>query len=401
MKNSIKKIFSDLSLFLFLTTAILIILILLIIEQRTSFTKITILQNQKKTLSTLSTLSTINNIDIELALIQLDGKSNQLNHEIEKLKHLEEHNYVGRYLSSNSDEYLENLDRLSKLTIYFNKSVQEYYTRNPLDEVQKTQKLKDSFDTVNSFLDSMTMKSIVYAQHKQELMERMAFISLALLITISFWYRRILNSIYEDILYLYSIDKQRHGYKFFSIEADAVQLRMNRKSIVIDDPSLKDPLTEINNYKGMMSSYKKKNNMNNNNVTSVTVFEIDNFSKNKKTFSKSFIEVILKKITYTLSLNERATDIIARTEYNQFTVILSRSSLKTSFKDIDIIRQSISELKFKLPNEEPLVITVSGGFAIKPNNQPLEDSIKKAKVILAHAQTKKNTISQTMNLAEQ
>jgi len=397
MKHSVKKIFSNLSLFLFFAIAVFLILTILIVEQKNSFTKINILQNQKKIVSAIYTLKKKN---VELTLIKLNGKSNKLSHGIKKLEKLEKYNYAEKYLSNNSDKFLKDLEKLSKLTINFKQTAQEYYIKNHLDKEQRTQKLKNAFDAVNSFLDSMIIKNISYAKDKHLLIEKAAFISLVFLLIISFWYRKRLSLIYKDILYLYAINKQQNEYNFFSQEADAIQLRINKKQVLTDNPSHIDSLTQIKNYKGMLSSYRQKKGMKDNNFTSVTVLEIDNFFKNKKAFNQAFIQVILKKVAFTISLNEQITDVIARTEYNQFTVILSRSSKEASFKDVDIIRQSISELKFKEPNGEPLVVTVSGGFVIKPNNQPLDNSIKKAKEILSHAQKKKNTISQIRDLFE-
>jgi len=398
MKHSIKKIFSNLSLFLFLVTAIFLILTLLIVEQKTSFTKIDILQNQKKIISALNSIKKDN---IELVLIEFNGKSNQIHHEIEKLQNIEKYNYVGKYFSNNSDEFLKDLGKLLKLTISFKQSAREYYIKNTLDKEQRSQKLKNDFESINNFLDLMTIKNITYAQDKHQLIEKVVFTTLILILFISFWYHKRLKSIYNDILYLYAIDKQQNEYNFFSKEADAVQLRMNIKPVATENLTMKDQLTEINNYKGMISSYIQKKGMIDNNFTSVTVIEIDNFSIDKKAFSQLFTQTILKKVAFTISLYEHATDVIARTEYKQFTIILSRPSKEESFKTIDIIRQTISELKFKEHNGKPLVITVSGGFIIKPNNQTLEKSIKKAKEILALARKKKNYISQIRDLAEQ
>lgn len=397
MKHSINKIFSNLSIFLFLTTLALFILTLLIVEQKTSFTKIDILQNQKNIVTTLNNLKTD---DIELALIQFNGKSTQLHHEIDKLQKLDRYNFTGKYILNNSSDFLKDLNHLSELTNKFNESAHQYYIKNLTDREEKSQKLKNAFYSINNFLDSMMMKNINYAQEKHQLIEKMALLSLALLLFISYWYRRRLKSIYRDILYLHAIDKEQKEYELFSQEADGIKLRMSRKPLISDNPAMKDPLTQINNYKGMISSYSQKKGMKENNFTSVTVFEIDNFSKSKKTFSQAFAQAILKKVAFTISLNEQASDVIARTEYNQFTLILSRASKEAAFKDIDIIRQSISELKFKDPNGDPLVVTVSGGFVIKPNNQSLEESIKKAKETLVHAQKKKNSVSQIRDLAE-
>ena len=226
-------------------------------------------------------------------------------------------------------------------------------------------------------------------------------IAFILTLLTTFWYRRRLNSIYADVLHLYAIDKNKKDYVVFSEEADAIKLRMNRKSVVTDNPAMLDPVTQINNHKGMLSSYSNKKGMKDSNFTSVTIFEIDNFSKQKRAFSQEFTQSVLKKVAFTISLHEQATDVIARTDYNQFTVILSRASKEQSFKDIDIIRQSISEIKFKAPGGSSITITASGGFIIKPNNQSLDESLRQAKEILQHAKKKDtNTISQIRDVAE-
>ncbi|MEA2091760.1 MAG: diguanylate cyclase, partial [Campylobacterota bacterium] len=260
---------------------------------------------------------------------------------------------------------------------------------------------KKSFYSINIFLDSMIFKNIAYDEEKFQILEKIAVFSFIITLLTTLWYRRRLNSIYRDILHLYSIDKNKKEYEIFSQEADAIQLRMNRKPVTTDNPAMLDPVTQINNHKGMMSSYSSKKGMKDSNFTSVTIFEIDNFSKQKRAFSQEFTQAILKKVAFTISLHEQATDVIARTDYNQFTIVLSRASKEQSFKDVDIIRQSISEIKFKAPGGSPITITVSGGFIIKPNNQHLEESLRQAKELLLNAKKKgKNSISQIRDLAE-
>ena len=87
----------------------------------------------------------------------------------------------------------------------------------------------------------------------------------------------------------------------------------------------------------------------------------------------------MKKIAYTISLYEQPVDVIARTDYNQYTIILSRPSKEQCFKDADLIRESIADLKFNVPNVGTERITVTGGHIIKPNNTALDEAIKQAK----------------------
>lgn len=162
-----------------------------------------------------------------------------------------------------------------------------------------------------------------------------------------------------------------------------------------------DPVTEINNYKGMINDYSLKKRTQGSNFTSVAVLEIDNFSKSNRAFPQDVTQAILKKIAYTISLHQQPLDIIARTDYNQFTIILSRPSKEQAYKDIELIRESIAELKFNIPHKGATQITVSGGFIIKPNNTSLEEAIKQAKEILLYAQSLgTNKIMQTRDLAQ-
>ncbi|WP_373035439.1 GGDEF domain-containing protein [Sulfurimonas sp.] len=398
MKHSINKIFSNLSLFLIIITLTSAVLTLLILEQNLTYSKINNLKNQKVIINSLANLQ---KDDIELALIQFNGKSTQLQHETDKLRNLNKYDYTSKFIFNNSDEYLSDLDNLSKLTTRFNESAHAYYIKNLKNEEEKNQELINSFNSINLFLDSMIIKNSQYNEEKFHIVEKVTVFAFILMLFVTLWYRKRLNSIYTDILYLYAIDKNKKDYEIFSEEADAIKLRMSRKPATTENPAMVDPVTQINNHKGMLSAYANKKGMKDSNFTSVTIFEIDNFSKQNRAFSQEFTQAILKKVAFTISLHEQATDVIARTDYNQFTVILSRASKEQSFKDIDIIRQSISEIKFKAPGGSPITITVSGGFIIKPNNQSLEESLRQAKEVLHHSKKKgKNTISQIRDLAE-
>jgi len=399
MKHSIKNIFRNISLIFLYTTLFMGIGVIFALNHEMSYAKVNNLKHQKEIISTLTTLE---KKDIELALIQFNGKSIQLHNEIDKLHNLYKYNYTERYIIMTEDEYLSDLNRLSSLTTTFNDRANEYYTKEIKDENLKHIALMNAFSEINAHIDSMIFKNISYDEKKFTLHKNVTIIAFVIILILSLWYRRRLNSIYNDILYLYAVEKNNKEHTIFSEEIDAISLRMKKKPTVSDNPSMLDPVTGINNNKGMVTSYTNKKGMKESNFTSVTVFEIDNFSKQKRAFSQELTQAILKKIAFTLSLHEQATDVIARTDYNQFTIILSRSSKEQSFKDIEIIRQSISEIKFKDPKNNNIInITVCGGFAIKPNNKHLEDAIKQAKEILLYAQSNSfNRVFQINDIAE-
>ena len=396
MKQSIKKIFTNLSMFLIFATIFAGFGVLTAIDHAGAYEKIDNLNEQKRIISTLTELD---KSDLELALIQFNGKSTQLLNMIDKLRLLYELNFTEKYILNNSKEYLTDLDKLTTLTNEFNLNAREYYIKDKKNERLKERKLKDSFDQLYKQIDKIIFRSIEYNKAKFNIHKNVTYVAFVIILLFTFIYRRKLNYIYEDLYYLYNLDKK--DYKIYTEEADAISLRMNRKAVVSDNPSMLDPVTGINNHKGMINSYASKKGMKESNFTSVTILEIDNFSKSKRPYSQEFTQNILKKVAFTISLHEQSADVIARIDYNQFAIILSRPSKEVSFKDIDIIRQSISEIKFKSPATGAVTVTVSGGYVIKPNNKTLDESLREAKKVLEHAKTHGgNRISQTRDLQE-
>lgn len=397
MKHSIKKIFDNLITLLILSTLASGFVALIIFGQNSSYSKIDNLVNQKAIVSTLTKLQ---KEDLEFALIQFNGKSTQLHHEIGKLKSIYKYDYLGQYLLDNSEEYFSDLDRLNTLTTSFNDKAKLYYTKEKKDEEIREGNLQKAYYTLINQIDKMLLKELSYNQEKFYLFEKASIFAFIITLFTTFWYRKKLYQIYKDLLFLYSVEQNKKDYVIFSEEVDAIALRMKRKPTTSDNPSMIDPVTEINNNKGLLNSYAEKKGMKESNFTAVTIFEVDNFSKANRAFPQDFTQAILKKIAFTMTLHEQATDVIARTDYNQFTLVFSRATKEQLFKDMDIIRQSISEIKFKNRDKDSMQITVTGGMAIKTNHVSLEEAIRQAKEVLEYAKsTGFNKISQLSDLA--
>jgi diguanylate cyclase (GGDEF)-like protein len=398
MKRSIKKIFANLSLLLLLTAIFAALGVFVSIEHKNSYVKIDNLNNQKRIISMLTKLS---RDDVELAYIQHTGKSAQLNYDIEKLYNLYQYSFLEKYLLSNSKEYLDDLKKLSSLTTTFNtKSLIYYKSINKKiknNNTKEKNELNKNFYSLMQHIDSMIFKTIEYNKIKFELQHSVTFIAFFIMSLMAIWYRKRLTLIYEDLKFLYNVDKKNHNV--FSEEVGSIALRMKRKVVTADNPTMLDPVTGINNLKGLINSYGEKKGMKESNFTSVTVLEIDNFSKTNRVYTQEFTQSILKKVAFTISLHEQATDVIARTDYNQFTVILSRATKEQLFKDVDIIRQSINELKLKSPQTGPIEISVSGGFIIKQKNMSLDEALRESKKVLLYSQSEfTNKISQQKDL---
>ena len=400
MKQSIKKIFQHLNTYLLFVLVAATLGLLSTFEHTLSFDKVDNLVNQKKIIASLTKLD---KSDLELALILFNGKSTRLHQEIDKLRTMYKYAYMDKFLVHNEEEYLSDLDKLSKLTDIFNKAAQEYYvdTKDKEREAKAKKNLDIAFARINKQIDTMLLKNIHYNEEKFKYIKYTVIVIFVLILLATIYYRRALSAIYRDIEFLQQIDKQRKNYNIYSQEVDAIALRVNRKQTTNDNPDMLDSVTEINNYKGMVNDYSLKKRTQDSNFTSVTVLEIDNFSKSNRTFPQDVTQAILKKVAYTISLHQQPLDIIARTDYNQFTIIFSRSSKEQAYKDVELIRESIAELKFNIPKTGATQITVSGGFIIKPNNTSLEEAIKQAKEILRYAQSLgTNKIMQTRDLAQ-
>jgi len=374
----------------------------LTLEHQLSVSKVKNLNNQKNIILSLTQLD---KEDVDLALVLFQGKSAQLNRDIDKLRNAYKYNVTGNYFLGNAETYNENLKKLRDLVNLFNKSAHENIKTRTLKKDKAAQEkiakenLEKAFFAVYAHIDEIIIEDMRYNEAVFMLFETFVLIAFAFVLLGTLWYRKRISDVYRDIEFLSSTEKNYAEYQIFSIEGDAISQRMKRKVVTTDNPAFIDQITGINNHKGMVNAYGDKKGMKEANFTSVTVIEIDNFSKSNRAYDQELTQSVLKKIAFTISLHEQPTDVIARTDYNQFTIVFSRASKEQSYKDVDIIRQSISELKFKTPKGEN--VTVCGGYVIKPGHSSLEEAIKNAKDILNYTKSvTRNKIYQTKDIAE-
>jgi len=217
MKHSIKKIFRNLSLFLLLAAVFAALGVLAAVEHSNSYKKIDNLNNQKRVINSLLSLP---KGDLDLALIQFNGKSTQLLHDIDKLRNQYEYSFVERFILLNSKEYLSDLDKLSYLTQEFNKRASDYYTKKNNGDKEKEEALQKSFISLYDQINNIILRAVSYNQKKFNIHKNITFIAFVIILFIALWYRKRLTSIYKDIEYLYNVDKK--GYEIFSQEAGAI-----------------------------------------------------------------------------------------------------------------------------------------------------------------------------------
>lgn len=258
MKRSIKSIFNNLSIYLMSVLFVAFVAMILTFEQRLSFEKVENLNHQKRLLSELMRLP---ENEIDLALIALNAKSTQLTLNVQKLQSMQNYNFTDNIIFSNSQEYENDLLKLMELVTQFNKAAQVHYLSQENDDqllLEYQQNLQKAYSEVVKEIDSIIFKNIAYDQQKFNVAELSMIVAFILGLIATFWYKNRLTHIYKDLEYLFQIEKSKMDYTIFSIEADAIALRMNRKTLTTDNPSMIDPITGINNHKGMLSSYSQK-----------------------------------------------------------------------------------------------------------------------------------------------
>jgi diguanylate cyclase (GGDEF)-like protein len=406
MKHSIAKIFANLNIYLIFVLLVGLVGTFLVIEQKISFAKINNLENQKKIITSIATL---NKNELNLALIQLNAQDAQLRFDIQKLYDMYQYNISAKFFLDDKYEYLNDLDILKKATETFTKNADFYYSipvdkslvgdTDALEEESKIT-MQKTFEVLQTHINSILLKNIRYDEKKFTIIQYFAIFSFLIIFIFTFWFKKRLHAIYEDIQSLYAVKNQKNQHIMFSQEMDVIGLKMQRKASPAENPEYIDQITGINNHKGMIVSYGEKKGMKDSNFTSVAVIEIDNFSKTNRAFSQELTQSLLKKVAFTLSLHEQPADVIARTDYNQFTLIFSRPNKELAFKDVDKIRQSVSEIKMNTLDKGIIILSISGGFIIKENNIPLDEAMKIAKSVLEFAQKQGgNKIAQIRDVA--
>ncbi len=396
MKSSIKGIFNNIIFFLSLLTIVSMIAVLFTIDQNNSFKKVDILNGEK---DIIKELHQIDKEDKEIALIQYNGKSTELNYQIQKLHQLYKYDLLGRYVLHTSKEYLSQLDQLTQLINTYNIEALHYFKANEKDEKVAYKKLQNSYVSINNHISNIIFQNINYNKAKQDFMYQLALAIFIFIFITSIVFYKKLSNIYKDIQFLQLPGADTQNHQLYTTEADAIYLRMKRKPSKGLDASCIDPITSINNNKGLINSYADKKSLKESNFTALAILEVDTFSKTKRIFAQDFTQMALKKIATTISMYEQPADVIGRTDYNEFTVILSRSSKERAFKEIDQMRQSVEELKLVTAKKVPVSITISGGFYIKPNNVSLSNALLEARSILDFAkQNGGNKISQKKDI---
>lgn len=397
MRWSVKKIFDNLSKTLLLLSIILGILSTITFTLNSSVAKTDLLLEQKALIREAYNLG---REDIQLSNIQLKGIINNLKYDITQMRDAYTFDILGNYVYGHTEQYTKDLQQLSIKQLLYIEAADDYYDQS-LENLAERQ---DDYDFAQAEYEAKLFdveeKHLIYEAQKFNGLQYIIYLAFLISLLATLWFTRRLSYIYNDIRTLYSVDLESKGRMFQTEEAEMITKRMSRKPTASENPAFIDPITEVNNYKGLLHGFANRK-VTNASTVIVCVFSLDHFKDIEKKYQKDLANQILKKIAFMLSLYEQHTDVLGRIDYDQFVLILNRTTKDVALNECEMIRKSIEEAKFKAPKGESIRVTVSGGFVVKTPNKPLDQTIAHAKEIL-HAAIAQggNKIAQLRDRAE-
>ena len=398
MRWSIKKIFDNLSKSLLALSIILGILATITFTLNSSVEKTDLLLNQKALVAEAYQLG---RDDIQLSNIQLRGIVNTLKFDIVKMEEAFAFDILGNYVYGHGHEYIQDLEQLSIKQLLYIEAANAYYDQSLEDLEERLDNYDFAQVEYEAKLFELEEKHLIYEAQKFNILQTIIYIAFLVSLLMTLWFTRRLSFIYNDIKTLYSVDLESKGRLYNTEEAEMITKRMSRKPTATENPAFIDPITEVNNYKGLLHGFANRKGNNGASLT-VCVFSLDHFKDIEKKYKKDFANQILKKIAFNFSLYEQHTDVLGRIDYDQFVLILNRATKDAALHDCEQIRKTIEETKFKVPKGgEAVSVTVSGGFVVKAPNKALDQTIAHAKEILHVAITQGgNKIAQLRDRAE-
>ena len=397
MRWSIKKIFDNLSKTLLVLSITLGLLSTITFTLNSSVAKTDLLLEQKALIKEAYNLG---REDIQLSNIQLKGIINNLKYDITQMRDAYTFDILGNYVYGHTEQYTNDLEQLSIKQLLYIEAADDYYDQS-LENLDERQDEYDFAQTeYEAKLFDVEEKHLIYEAQKFNGLQYIIYLAFLISLLATLWFTRRLSFIYNDIRTLYSVDLESKGRMFQTEEAEMITKRMSRKPTASENPAFIDPVTEVNNYKGLLHGFANRKPTNAATVI-VCVFSLDHFKDIEKKYQKDLANQILKKIAFMLSLYEQHTDVLGRIDYDQFVLILNRTTKDVALNECELIRKSIEEAKFKAPKGESIKVTVSGGFVVKTPNKPLDQTIAHAKEILHAAITQGgNKIAQLRDRAE-
>lgn len=353
-----------------------------VLTEYASFNKLESLQKQKEIATAVYKLG---RKDLDLSNIQYRGQNAILKHESNTLSGFYEYDYINKF--SNATPYQKELSKLQKAINDFNIAAGNWYTQDTISQEElktRNEQFAKSYNLLMAQINKITSDNRAYEEVRFQIQMGLTAALLLLIFLTAIWITGRLSKIQKDIKSLTLFDNDE-STSFFTIQADTISKQMGRASKMpaVKNPAYLDGVTGINSYKGFMHEYTEKKSQKLGNYSAVCVFCIDNLNTLEMQYTQEFVESLIKKVSFMLSLYHQHNDIIGRLDHNQFAIFLSRQDKSSAINDCELIRKSVEDTTFKSSDGKNISVTLSGGFVQKLSGQKIDEVLSKANKVLS------------------
>lgn len=233
-------------------------------------------------------------------------------------------------------------------------------------------------------IDRMTDYQIHLIQESIDTAKMIALVVLVAGLLVFLLYRYRLNQIYRDIHKACSIDTDGTLKVVTTKEIDFLLKRLRKSCQNSLNPNLLNPLSGLNNEKGLMNAFNAKKAGKAGNTVFLALFEIDHYTSLVNTLSKEDLKNLFNKLGEMLTMYEQPLDVIAHMEDDRLLFLMSRSSKTIAFEECEKIIQSVKESSFTTA-QGPIKITLSAGFLLKPPVKTIDEGVQQALQLIEKA----------------
>jgi diguanylate cyclase (GGDEF)-like protein len=208
------------------------------------------------------------------------------------------------------------------------------------------------------------------------------------------WYATkiaVISWVVLGILSIYLYAKWRAYEQFSHSEKLAEEVANKTKELKLANEQLQtlsnqDPLTKVYNRRGFTYFANKQLQIIDtlNEASAVMLFDIDFFKRINDNFGHSAGDEILLRFATIIQSHLKNDDMVGRWGGEEFVLLLPKADMALAIKVANDIRVMVSEKPVEISGQS-IKVTVSGGVAIVKHSDSLDESIKKADVLLYEA----------------
>ncbi len=314
-------------------------------------------------------LTTLQESDFGLTLIKLEALRNQLQFNLDELNRKLSFDIASRYFQDPAYQKTQ-IETLQKHTMNYHAAIQTQATlqqnTKAYQSILKTERsaIKNSLAAFIELQNNILFK-------KEAINSYLIYFTVFYIILIALSYFGKINRSIRD---LHAINRRAPDYNYRVKEFEYLSKVLHKVDEEKRNEAYRDPLSQLHSLKGLIHTYNKKK-IAYNYTTYVYVFSIDNYKEIRSQLSEEASQAILKKISFILSLYEKANEYVARIGYAEFALVLPSDSQDAAYNTCEQLRKTIEETRFKTEIVSVQHLTISGIFIVKPKDKPLEAAL--------------------------